>query len=69
MTITKAKLREIIKEEKARLLNEQDDPIDEAQELIYYALRSAEDDIIRRGIKLGPGDFAAAVQRATRRFR
>lgn len=45
------------------------DPIDEAQELIYYSLRSAEDDIERRGIKLGTGEFAQAVQRALRRFR
>ena len=69
MKISKRQLRTIIAEEKARLLNEQDDAIDEAQELIYYALRSAEDDIIRRGIELGPGEFATAVQRAVRRFR
>lgn len=49
--------------------SQMDDAIDEAQELIYYALRSAEDDIDRRGIQLAPGEFAMAVERAVRRFR
>jgi hypothetical protein len=73
MKVTKRQLRRIIKEEKQKLVNEyalgSDDAIDEAQELIYYALRSAEDDIENRGIKLGPGEFAKAVERAVGRFR
>ena len=45
------------------------DPIDEARELIYYALRSAEDDVEHRGLKLAPGEFAAAIEMVAKRFR
>lgn len=67
MKITKRQLQRIIREERTRL-NEDESQMEEAQDIIYQALRSAEDDIYRRGIHLMPGEFSKILKRMTMRF-
>ena len=72
MKITKRQLQRIIKEERARLNEDESqmraEAVEEAQDLIYHALRSAEDDIYRRGIHLMPGEFSKILKRMAMRF-
>lgn len=71
MKITKRQLQRIIKEERAKLNEDESqmsDGYEEAQDLIYHALRSAEDDIYRRGIHLMPGEFSKILKRMAMRF-
>ena len=45
------------------------DEVQDAEQLIYYSLVSAEDDISHRGIKLQPGEFVDVAKRVLDRFR
>jgi hypothetical protein len=45
------------------------DEVQDAEQLIYYSLVSAEDDISHRGIKLQPGEFVDVAKRVLGRFR
>ena len=74
MKITKNQLRRIIKEEKQKLfegdLNEQAaSPLEEAAQMVYYALLDVEDELVDRGVELRMGEFAKAIEQAMQRFK
>ena len=74
MKITKNQLRRIIKEEKQKLLegdlNEQAaTPLEEAAQMVYYALLDVEDELVDRGVELRMGEFAKAIEQAMQRFK
>lgn len=68
MKITNRMLRQIIKEEKLKILNEQRN-LDQAAQIIYSALLDIQEDLAHRGIDLQRGEFAMALERAMQRFK
>lgn len=60
--ITKSQLRRIIREQAG-------DGLEEAAQLIYYALLNVEDELVDRGVELRFGEFAKAIEQAMQRFK
>ena len=68
MKITNHALRQIIKEEKLKILNEQRN-LDQAEQIIYSALLDIQEDLAHRGVDLQRGEFAMVLERAMQRFK